>query len=71
MNSDTEHSTSSRDADVALDRILATDLGEPSPVADYHRPLADEVRARLASELSAVERDHAAAAARLPNLYAG
>jgi hypothetical protein len=54
-----------------LGQILGTELGDPAPVEQYHRPLESEDRNRLESELKAVEDAQAAAASKLPNLYAG
>lgn len=58
-------------AETALDRILASDLGAPSPRSAYYRPLESEDCAALENELIDVERAHADAAVRLPSLYAG
>jgi len=54
-----------------LGQILSTELGEPSPVEKYYRPLETVDRNRLESELKAVEDAQAEAASKLPNLYAG
>ncbi len=54
-----------------LEQILSTELGEPSPVAEYHRPLNDEERAEVQAELDSIEPAHAKAAARLLSLFAG
>jgi hypothetical protein len=54
-----------------LGQILATELGDPAPIEQYHRSLDASDRDRLESELKAVEQAQAEAAANLPNLYAG
>jgi|GEM_PF-4292704 hypothetical protein len=68
-----EHKTTEQDAEMtadttALQVILGTDLGDL--VTEYHQPLASEDRRHLEEELEDVQRAQAAAAARLPNLYA-
>jgi hypothetical protein len=54
-----------------LGQLLSTELGEPAPIDQYHRPLEQSDRSRLESELKAVEDAQAEAASQLPNLYAG
>ncbi|MGD9711264.1 MAG: hypothetical protein AB7V46_04260 [Thermomicrobiales bacterium] len=54
-----------------LGQILSTELGDPSPIEKYHRPLDPKEREQLESELKAVEEAQAEAASQLPNLYAG
>lgn len=69
-----EHEITYPDAKVivnmtALQAILGTEFGDP--VTEYHQPLAGEDRRLLEEELEDVQRAQAAAAARLPTLYAG